>query len=282
MFTNRELAISFWLIVLFVFFLVNKGTRESLSNVFKVLCSKIILCVFSIMFIYIAGIIYFLFILGYWDTNLTKDTLIWVTFTAFALLFNSTDKALQEGFFKRKVIESIKIIVVIQFIANAYTFRLLPEIILTFVLVFLGALQAVASFEEKYKQVEKLITTLISILGLMIFANAIHLTVKDFHTFGSLDTLKSFLLPIILTVLYLPLVYCMSLYTIYDHINARLKMKSYIDKKLRRYIIRNIFLKYHFKLHSLRKFQTHSLLNLVKFRSREEVKQYFHKNVVRI
>lgn len=230
------------------------------------------------MFIYIAGIIYLLFLLGYWDINLTKDTLIWVTFTGFGLLFNSTDKALQEGFFKRKVIESIEIIGVIQFITDAYTFRLLPEILLTFVLVLLVTLQAVESIDKKYNQVEKLITALISILGLMIFVNAIHLTVKEFDTFASLDTLKSFLLPIILTVLYLPLVYCMSLYTIYAHISARLKMKSYIDKKLRRYIMRNLFLRYHFKLHSLREFQRRSFLNLVGFRSREEVKQYFHND----
>lgn len=279
MFTNRELAIIFWLIVLFIYCLVNKGIRESLVSVVKKIFSKIFLCVFCIMFIYIAGIIYFLFTLGYWDISLIKDTLIWVIFVAFALLFNSIDKALQKGFFKNKVIENIKIIVVIQFIANTYTFKLLQEIILIFVLVFLGALQAVASFNEEYKQVEKIITTLISILGLMILANAIDLAVKDFYTFGSLDTLKSFLLPIILTFLYLPLVYCMSLYTVYEHINVRLKMKSYIDKKLRRYIMRKVFLKNHFKLLSLRKCQTHSLPNLINFSSREEVKQYFHNNI---
>lgn len=266
----------------FIFCLANKDIRESLADTFKLLCSMSILRVFSIMSIYIAGIIYFLFILGYWDTNLTKDTLIWITFTAVVLLFNSTDKALQEGFFKRKVIESIKIIVVIQFIANAYTFKLVAEIILTFVLVFLGALQAITNFDEKYKRVERLITILISFVGLIIFVNSIHLITKDFHTFGSFGTLKSFLLPIILTVLFLPLVYCMSLYTIYNHINVCLKMKSYIDKKLRRYIMRNIFLEYHFKLRSLRKFQMHNLLNLVKFSSMDEAKQYFHNNFVRI
>lgn len=278
MFTNRELAIIFWLIILFIYSLVNTDIRESLVNVFKVLFSKKFLIIFLIMFIYIPGIIFLLFILGYWDVKLIKDTLIWVIFNAFALLLNSTDKALQEGFFKNKVIENIKIIVIIQFIANTYTFNLLPEIILTFVLFFLGALQVVASFEEKYKQVERLVTTLISILGLVILANAIYLAVKDFHSFGSLDTLKSFLLPIILTVFYLPFVYCISLYTLYEHINVRLKLKSYIDKKLRRFIMREIFVKYHFKLRSLREFQTQNLLNLINLRSKEEVKQYFQNN----
>jgi len=264
--------------MLFIYCLVNKGTREALANVFKVLYSKLFLTVFSIMFIYIAGIIYLLFILGYWDIKLFKDTLIWVIFTAFALLFNSTDKALQEGFFKKKIIENIKIIVIIQFIANTYTFNLLTEIILTFVLVFLGALQAVASFDEKYKQVEKLTAKLIGILGLAVLVNAVYLVFKDLHSFGSLDTLKSFLLPIILTILYLPFVYCMSLYTLYDQINVRLKLKSYIDKKLRRFIMRTIFIKYNFRLRSLRKFQLQNLLNLVNLNSKEEVKQYFQNN----
>jgi len=39
--TDRELAIIFWLIILFIYCLIDKGTRKALANVLKVFCSKI-------------------------------------------------------------------------------------------------------------------------------------------------------------------------------------------------------------------------------------------------
>jgi len=233
------------------------------------------------MLIYVSGILYVLYKVGYWESFLIKDTLIWIIFNAFILMLSSTDKALQEGFFKGKLVESIKIIVLIQFITNTYTFNIILEIVLVFVLVFLGALQAFASTEEKYKPVEKLADGLISFLGLMILSNAIYLAVKDLNSLGSLVTLKSFLLSIILTGLYLPYVYCLALFSMYERIYGRLKMKSYIDKKLRMTIMRKIFLRFHVKLQPLRKFQTKNLLNLTYVKTKEDVKRLFDSSSIR-
>ena len=174
MFTNREIAIIFWLVVLLIYCITNKGIRNSLIDVLKVLTSKTFIIIMSGKLTYISGIIFVLYKIGYWESYLIKDTAIWSIFTAFVLMLSSNDKALQEGFFKGKIIESIKIIVVIQFIANTYTFNLFVEIILVFVLVFLGALQAFTGTEEKYKPVQKLTDGFISILGLMILSNAIY------------------------------------------------------------------------------------------------------------
>jgi hypothetical protein len=275
LFTNREIGIIFWLVVLFIFIIIKRNRRESLIDVLKVLTSRIFLIIIACMLLYIGGILYLLYKIEYWELYLIKDTLIWIIFNAFVLMLSSNDKALKEGFFKQKLIESIKIIVVIQFIANTYTFNLFIEVVLVFVLVFLGALQAVAGTNEKYKPVEKLTSGLISILGLVILSNAIYLAIKDFNSLGSLVTLKSFLLPIILTGLYLPYVYCLALFSVYERIFGRLKTKTYIDKKLRRTIMRRILFKFHFRLQSLRKFQTKDFFKLVNVRSKEDVKQFF-------
>jgi hypothetical protein len=273
LFTNREIAIAFWIVALIIFIIINKGSRKEFKNLLKILFSKIFLIVFSIMAVYISGIVLGLYKLGFWDFTLLKDTLVWTIFTAIALLLNSNDNALQEGFFRSKVVENVKIIVLIQFIANTYTFNLIAEIILVFALVFLGAMQALAGTDQKYKSVEKLTTVLITILGLTIMANAVYFVVKEWGTFSSIKTLRSFLIPILLTTLYLPFVYIMALYSIYEKINVRLKMKSYIDKRLRSFIMRRIFLKYNFKLKSLRKFQAFNLNNILKSKSKSEANQ---------
>lgn len=280
MFTNREIAIIFWLVVIIIYFIIDKSRRVSLIDVLKVLFSRIFIIIISSMLIYISGILFVLYKIGFWETFLIKDTLVWIVMNAFTLMLNSTDKALQEGFFKGKLLESIKIIVLIQFIINTYTFNIILEIILVFVLVFLGALQAFASTEEKYKPVEKLTDGLISFFGLMILSNAIYLAVKDLNSLGSSVTLKSFLLPIILTVLYLPYVYCLALFSMYERIYGRLKMKSYIDKKLRRAIMRKLFLRFHFKLQLLRKFQTKNLINLTYVKTKEDVKRFFDNSSI--
>lgn len=273
MFTNREIAISFWLLVLFVYVLINKGTRDAFVKVLKVLASRIFVIVFSLMTIYISGIVYVLYRVSFWDFTLAKGTLIWITFTACALLLNSNDKALEEDFFTKKIIQCFKFTIVIEFIVNTYTFSLFSEIVLTFILVFLGALQAFSGAKEEYKQVEKLTTALINILGIIILSNAVYMVIINYKSFGSISTLKSFLLPIILTILYLPFVYVLALYTVYEHINIRLKMKTYISTALRRYVMYKIFTSLKFKLSALRKFQIRNMLNLTKLKSKEDIKQ---------
>lgn len=92
MFTNREIAIIFWLGVLLIYCIINKGIRNSLVDVLKVLTSKIFIIIISSMLIYISGIIFVLYKLGYWELYLIKDTSIWIIFTAFVLMISSNDK----------------------------------------------------------------------------------------------------------------------------------------------------------------------------------------------
>ena len=65
-----------------------------------------------------------------------------------------------------------------------------------------------------------------------------------------------------------------------ERIYGRLKMKSYIDKKLRRAIMRKLFLRFHFKLQLLRKFQTKNLINLTYVKTKEDVKRFFDNSSI--
>lgn len=271
MLTNREIAIIFWLSVLFIYALINCGTRRALIHVIRNLTSKIIIIVFTLMFIWVSTIVYILYLIGFWGINLIKDTIIWLIFTAFALLINSTSKALEQGFFKNKVIENITYIVLIEFIANTYTFNLIVEIVLIFLLALLGGLQAVAGREEKDKPFLSIVNGLVSILGIAILLNSIYLAIVEIKSFGTIFTIKSFLLPIILTILYLPFIYFLSLYVVYEEINDSLKRKVYIDKSLRRYFMRKILYKFNIKRASLRSFQKTRMDDLTMLNAKENI-----------
>ncbi len=69
MFTNREIAIIFWLVVLFLYIITDKSRRVSLIDVLKILTSRIFLIIISSMLIYISGIIYVLYKVGYWEVK---------------------------------------------------------------------------------------------------------------------------------------------------------------------------------------------------------------------
>lgn len=120
----------------------------------------------------------------------------------------------------------------------------------------------------------------LSLSGLLILGNAIVQALSVLHAFAIWDTVKSFLLPITLTVSYLPFVYLFALYLLYEKIYIRFKMKVYIDNELKRYIIQRLFLKFGFKIKTLKDFHGNSLNNLLRVRPQEEAKVFFDTMVL--
>lgn len=268
-FSNREIAILIWGIPTLVLLLFNKGIRSSILNLLKTLfCIKILVPII-LAGLYTWLIVYFLDELSFWNFSFFKDTLFWFFGVAFIMLMSSNDARTDEDYFKKAIKENLKLILVLEFILNFYVFSLITEIIFLPIIVFISVMSAFASTKSEYKIVEKIMENILVVLGIIFFIISIYKAISDFYLFASLDTLKSFLLPIFLTVSFLPCVYLLALYSGYELLLMRIKMREQKDASFTRFAMKKIFLKCTFNLNKLRILSRN--LNVVTAKTKEEL-----------
>ncbi|UZO81551.1 hypothetical protein NBT05_03525 [Aquimarina sp. ERC-38] len=207
------------------------------------------------MTIYVGLIILGLIIIGFWEISMLKDSLLWIAFAGFPLLMKTNNINSEQGFLNLIMRDSLKGIVIIEFIANLYTFSLITELILILIMTFVGAATITTKGKPEYKSVEKLFSGITSIFGVIVLTHTIYKITQGFGNFASLMTVKSFLLPIILTFAFVPLLYCVALWSFYEitfiRMNRRLK-----KKKQKRYLKKRMFTNFWLNRGKLRRFQS--------------------------
>lgn len=214
--------------------------RNSLADVVKLLFCKYFLVIYLTLGVYLFGVFSLLKAIGLWTFVDIKDSIFWLFSVAFVLVF-SLNKAKDSKYFKEILIDTIKVIVILEFVINFYNFSLVTELIILPILIFVVMLQAVAGLDSKNAQVANLLTNLMTIFGLGLLIYSIYQMANGYSNFFKLGTLHSFILPIILTILFLPYLYCLSLYNIYESYFIRLDfmtIKKGKVKKVKKHIRR--------------------------------------------
>lgn len=213
-FNNREIALLLWLAVIVLAVLLSK-LRKSLVPIVKILTSKMFLIIFSLIGAYLFGIILVLKNLEVWQTSNLKDVLFWLFTVGLILVFKIND-AKSNAYFKGIFLSAIKWTIILEFVVNLYSFSLFTEIVILPVLVFLAMTQAVAEMDEKHKVVSKFLRNVIALAGLSIFSYSLYKTVINFEAVLTFQNLVSFLLPSTITILFIPFVYFLALYSTYE------------------------------------------------------------------
>lgn len=271
LFNNREIATAIWLLMAFVFALSKRTIRESMLNVIKAFFQpKILLCV-GFMILYTIGMVAVLYAANFWNATLLKDTVLWFCFTGMLLAINFVTSKSSENVFWKIIIDNVKVVIIIEFLVNTYTFSLAGELLIIPFLTLIVMLDAVARTDEEYSAVAKLTTGLQITIGLAILLFAVFRAASDYENLGSIDTVRSFLLPPVLSVLFSPFIYLMMLVTNYELLFMRLNLGPEKDRALKRYAKRRIILHCGLSLKQIRRFLSANALDLMRIRSREDV-----------
>lgn len=219
---NRELATYIWLFIFIIFIFSVQSIRKGLVDLLKIISSSNILFPIVIMATYIVLVIYLMYLVNFWNKTLAKDSIIWFIGVGVVMFFNANKATKDEYHFKEIVKENIKLTIIVEFIINLYVFSLPVELFILPFISLLVLMQVVSQHNEKYKVVEKFIINFLSIIGLIIIAHAIYKLCTDFYTFTTLENLRGFLFPIILTLAYIPFIYLLALYIIYEEFFIRI------------------------------------------------------------
>ncbi len=250
--SNREISTAIWLLIFFVWVFAKKEVRSSFSAVLDAFFNRKILIPIGLLILHTLLIVWFLKQVGMWESNQTKNTILWFICVAFVSLFRLPKIADDRNYFKNAITDNLKIIVVLEFLVTFYTFSLIIELIFVPFMAILGALLAYSQTDEKYALVEKLINRLAIIIGIAIIVYTIDRLLTNFDEFAQIQTFYDFSLPIILSILLLPLIYIFHVYMTYEGVFIGMEF-SIKDEELRKYAKRTSVIKYHLNIHTLKR-----------------------------
>ena len=226
--TNREIAIASWFALFLVWALSHEKLRQGLVVLVKSFFARRLVVIWVLMALYIAFEVAVLRHLELWNVSHTKDTLLWAATVAIVVLVQSSDNVS----YKNAALQIFSLSVIFDFIVNFRSLNLILELLLVPLSVALALLSAFSEAKEKYKSVSELVTNVMTVLGtgLIIYASASIYT--QWASFASVDTAKDFLVPIALSLLFMPFVYLTMLYRLYEGYMGRLRF--YVpDQRLR-------------------------------------------------
>ncbi len=236
--STREISLLFWgFVFLGTLLVLSKGYKD-LGYLIKLIFSKILIYCYIFIGLYISFIYFLIKKTIFWDSYLIKDFVLWCIGFALVSLFNSNSiNSNLKAFTKFKDIFSITIFA--DFIINFFTFELLWELIFIPIVSFIGILKFFTDLnieKEGYFRVNKFLKELLSIIGLFLLSYCAYRLYYNYNEIVDNKSVKSFLLPVILSVLYFPVIIFLASFHKYQTLFNILNMSLFISYKRKREI----------------------------------------------
>ena len=244
-FDNRELAIIFWALFALLFILSKKKLRNSLLGIFKKAFLSKLGLLFALITLYVLGIIYCLYCVGFWNGVLLKESVFWLLGFAFLSLNNVIGKSNYRQYFKKLILDTFTVTLILGFIVDFYVMPLWIEIVMLPVLIFASLLYSMSKHMEKeevkFRMTTKLFNGIIYIISASIFFYSLYSFVINPSAVITADNFRELILPVILTITYVPLLHIIGVYCLYEVFFIRLRAHVQ-DKLLIKYVKRQIVL----------------------------------------
>lgn len=248
--STREIAILIWAAISFVFALCSAEIRSSLMTLVKGVLHNKILSVILAMLIYIGCVSWGMHASGLLGVLQLKSVFIWALFVGFVSVVKAVG-AVDNRYFVNALKNVFKVAVLAEFVINFYTFNLVLEVIMVPVLFFIGVLSASGKPSNESNILKKISNTVLGALGVVIF---IYFSVKVFRNpteFFNINTAREILLPIVLTITFLPFIFTLSLVAKYEQVFNNFNLTVGSDKAYRRFLKKKVFLRFGFNLKEL-------------------------------
>lgn len=270
-FNNREIAILIWTLIALAWMSSQKNIRISILNVLFCLRQKKIIMIFISMFVYVILIVFLLYKIEIWDISMAKDTFFWLFGIAIVMLINFNHANEDKQYFKKIVLDNFRLILILEFVVNFYVFNFVVELIMVPMLSIIVLMGTVAGTQKEYMVVEKIMNSILAIFGICFIVFSCFSIANNFQNFATVANLYSFLLPIILTIVYLPFIYFIALYAAYENIFVRLDSLLNHDKMLARFAKQRILILCFINLRKLNRFSSKGVMKLAGLDNRDDV-----------
>jgi hypothetical protein len=279
-FTTRELAVAIWILV----FLAWAGTRSEIRrsglNVLRAALHWKLLVPFVLIAAYTVLAVRGLYAAGLWTPDLLKDTIMWFLFSGVALAFSGFKIDPEVSIWRRALADQLKVIVLVEYLLNTYTFSFWIEMIMVPALAMVALFDAVARTDVKYSVVVRLTAWLQAFIGLAIISFAIHQAVLYREKFQALDAIRAVTLVPVLSILFMPCIYLLFLLSAYEQLFLRLKLGTEKDRAVLCYARRKLIEHLGLRPQRVRAFIRGHALDLMGIATKSDVDKLLQQSVV--
>jgi hypothetical protein len=232
-FSNREIALGLWVILVAVVLGLSKAGKDFFRTSMPIIFCKKFVGFYIVFISFFILIVRILFLVGYWDWSLLKDTVFWALFVEIPLFIKTIEKAKNQRFFKKLLKENVELVTVVSFIMNIWSFSLFVEITLVPLAVIIGFFYYISSSDEKYKNIKRFFDFLLFAFTIYAGIYVINNIVQNSTVFFNLNTLRLYALPLVLLIFNLPVIYGLALYNEYEQVFVRLKGNEFEQRKMK-------------------------------------------------
>lgn len=223
-FSTREIAIALWWGFALTWLLTHSIVRGSLSRVIRSLLAPVFLKLGAVVLVATAASVWILYAGGFWNIGLLKETVYWFLFSALVIAGRSLSKTTDGSFLQAYVEDHIQIIVVLEALIAAHTFSLPVELVLVPLVTVLAMMQAIAQSRDELRPAEATVTVLLAGLAVGVLSSTAWNVVQNPGGLMDGSLASRALLPVILSAMFMPTAFLLSLYSGYENLFIPLRI----------------------------------------------------------
>lgn len=157
---------------------------------------------------------------GLWDAQNLKTTIVWAATFGFGEMMAAEKRAKDPHYYRKVLREAVTFSAMLTFVVQFYSFPYLVELVLLPCLACATLLHELSKREAHYQLASPSVGGLLSFSGFLYLAAAAYKTFVDPDALFTAATAIEFLLPILLSVIYLPFLFGFRIYLVYDRVGA--------------------------------------------------------------
>src|SRR5688572_19175910 len=271
LFSTREIAAAAWCAVFLTWAFAHRTVRSSFADLLLAAATPKIAAPVMVLVGYIIGITWVLHAIGFWTTDLLKETLIWALCSGIILPFSIVTGKYEGAVLPRLLRDSVAVIVLLEFLVATYTFSLVVELLILPVMTVIVVMNTIADGKKEYAAVAKVTSFLQTAFGLTVAVTALTKAIGGFEALGNWSTGKLLVLPVALTAALAPFTYVLLLYSNVEQLLLRLQLAHDLEPEARSYARRRILLHVRLSPHRAQRLLDRGALALISLRTRTDV-----------
>lgn len=254
MFNNRELAYLVWGAIALMACLCSKSMRASIADLIKGLFQDKLVYGYLLAATYVCPCLLLLHKTGIWNISMAKDTSLWALFVCLPLIYKAVKVTSFENFVKVIILPLVQFSIIFEFIVGLYSFPFWVEFLIIPLVALLAGLIAYTDKKVQYISVNKVFSRISSAIGLTMFGFVVYHLASNYREYATLQNAIQFLMTFTLSVMILPFLYGISMFTHYENAFVGLK-RQFKHKSLYRYAMFKAMLRFHGDIEGLRRWK---------------------------
>lgn len=275
--STREWATLIWGCIFMLYVLCHSEIRKSLWNVIVIFFDKKLRILWEIILLYVLTITMVFCYLPIWENIYIKDIIIWFLFSGLIYCMNAVSSEADETYIKKILKENLKFTMILEFFMSTFTFNIWIELAIIPVITIITVMNVIAERKEEYKSVHKLLDSVLAIAGFWIFYETIKIGINEYKQLNIINTLVSFMIPIVYLILIIPLEYILELYSKYEVLFLRMTFKEEKDKRIRLHHRIAVLRECNFSVRKILLFQREYMIQMYALMKEDEFNQLMQK-----